>query len=58
MRLLDEQIENEKIKIREMEQINSMLDNELVEMSTDDIYRQYAYFLPEDIELAISESND
>ena len=39
MRLLDEQIENEKIKIREMEQINSMLDNELVEMSTDDIYR-------------------
>lgn len=30
-----------------------MLDHDLAQMSLEDAYRQYAYFLPEDIEMVI-----
>ena len=35
-----------------------MLDLDLAQMSQEDAYRQYAYFLPEDIEMAIADEND
>ena len=40
-----------------MEEMNSMLDSDLAQMSLEDAYKQYAYFLPEDIEMAIQDDH-